>query len=556
MSPQLDRRTFLAGVLGVAGGVALGACSGGSKGPTGQPANGTLRLSGGPLGFLSPFAYASGLGYYQMSMLYDTLLWRDSTGQLLPWLAASQPQRSADNLTYTFALRPNVTWSDGTPFTADDVVFTFDYFASNTLSPLVTAQPHGVTKVVATGPQTVEIHLSAPDVTFLAFVAGAVPIVPRHVWEPIKDPASARDTKILVGTGAYKLQSYGGEGKPVSFTARPDYFLGKPFLNRLELIPVDDDLAALNSNVLDAGGNFGSLGGTRPSVLAPFRTDPAFDIIDQKAGQAYSLYFNLGRGGALADPRFRHACARGVDRRNILTRVTGNDGQIGNPGFLPPGHPFHVDVEQYPYDLAAAGAMLDAAGYRASGGGARTGPDGKPLAFDLIFDSNAAAAGQLVYADLKKLGLQITPRALPLGAQLFGAKSSGDFGLALLPYPGPAGVPPYGDPDVLRQVYSAKLPPGETNAAGYNNPQFEQLAQQQLATFDDAKRRPLIAQMQQIVAADLPVLPVYYSTSYYIFRKAAFDQWYWTPGGFPVGVVNKQGFITGQKTGTAVRART
>ncbi len=559
MTTQLDRRTLLAGALGAAGAVTLGSCSGGRPSGAGDSAAGgqaaggrTVRMAGGPVGFPSPFAYNSALGYYQMSLIYDTLLWKDSTGKLLPWLASSY-QRSEDGLTYTFRLRKGLKWSDGKPLTADDVAFTFEYFGKQTLPPLVIAQPRGVAKAVATGPRTVDIQLKAPLVTFPEFVAGAVPIVPQHVWSSIKDPRKAHDPKVLVGSGAYRLQSFAGPGKPLAYTARDDYFLGKPFVGRVEMTPVGDTLAALKSNEIDAGGNL-ALGGTRPKVLEPFRSDSAFGIVDQPADAAYPLYFNLAKGGALADPAFRKACAYAINREDIVGRLAGSNGQAGNPGFLPPDHPYHVDVEDYAYDLDKANALLDRAGYtRGGGGGTRSGPDGKPLSFRLLVGSPLASAAQLVAGDLARVGVEVTPQAMPLGPRLFGAKLSGNFDMAILPYPGPGGIPPIGDPDQLRRVYSSKLPPTPTGAAGYSNPKFDRLAQRQLVTFDDSKRRQLVAEMQRIVAGDLPLLPLYYSTAFYVYRRGGFDQWYYTPGGFPVGFVNKQAFITGKKVGLDIR---
>lgn len=563
MSEQFARRTFLASAFGAAGAVVLGGCAGGTSpgGDSGGNAGGTgardgrprVRMAGGPVGFPSPFGYASALGYYQMSLLYDTLLWKDSTGELLPWLASGY-QRSPDGMSYTFTLREGLRWSDGKPLTADDVAFTFSYFNEKTLPPFVIAQPRGVAGARATGKRTVQVQLAAPIGTFPEFVAGAVPIVPRHVWEPIGDPARAMNPEVLVGSGAYRLDSFRGPDQPLAYTARDDYFLGKPFVSRIEMIPVGDPLAALRAGDVDAGGNMEMLGGTRPDVLQPFRNDSAFGIVGAPADFGYPLYFNLGRGGALADPRFRRACARAINRGDIVERLTGGNGQPGNPGFLPPDHPYHVDVEQYSFDAAAANAMLDGAGYRRGGDGTRTSPDGSPLSLQLLTGSPLTPAAQLVAEDLGRVGVQVTPRAIALGPQLFGPKMAGQFDLAILPYPGPSGTPPMSDPDQLRMVYSSTLPaPTPTGAAGYTNPQFDQLAMAQLATPDGPQRQQLVAEMQRIVASDLPLLPLYYSTSHYIFRREAFDQWYNTPGGFPVNVVNKQAFVTGRKTGLEIR---
>jgi len=544
MSSPIDRRTFLGGLVGATGVVVLGGCNNSDEAgpaPTERP---TVRLAGGAFGFPSPFAYAAGIGYYQMSLLYDTLLWKDASGQLQPWLAASV-EPSPDAMSYTFVLREGITWSDGEPFTADDVVFTFDYFAKLTLPPLVVAQPRGVAKTVATDQLTVQFDLERPDVTFPEFVAGAVPIAPRHVWEGVEDPAGAFDPELLVTTGAYRLDSYEGPDQGLAYTARDDYFLGQPFVERIEMTPVGDELAALQAGELDAGGHL-TLGGVRPDALEAFSSDPSFEIIQQTGTFTYPLYFNLTKGGALADVRFRQAVATAIDRADITDRLTGGTGQPGNPGFLPPDHPFHVPVEQYAFDVDAANAMLEDAGYPLpQGSRVRQGPDGEPLSFQLLFAEPNTPVAELVTQALGAIGVEATPRPAPLGPQLFGPKLSGEFDLAVLPYPGPGGPTPNSDPDILRQVYSAQMPPTPTNAVGYQNPDFEQLAQQQLATLSPAERQEPVAKMQHIVAEDLPLLPLYYSTTVFVFRPDVFDGWYFTPGDFPVTVINRQAFIEG-----------
>nr|MBA3523321.1 DNA-binding protein [Geodermatophilaceae bacterium] len=123
----MNRRVFLLTGLGAAGAVALGACTGDdapSPGPDDAAAASrpTLRLGGisGDWGLPSPFTYQALPGYLRMNLIYDSLLWADASGELLPWLASSF-ERSADGLTYTFQLREDVSWHDGMPFSAEDV---------------------------------------------------------------------------------------------------------------------------------------------------------------------------------------------------------------------------------------------------------------------------------------------------------------------------------------------------------------------------------------------------------------------------------------------------
>ncbi len=561
----MDRRSFLTASLGTAGVLVLGGCTSDGEGgstsgsSTTEAVDGTstglepaprptLRLPGGDSGFPSPFAYMRGGGYVQMSLIYDSLLWNDAEGDVMPWLASSF-EASDDGLTYTFELRDDVMWHDGRPLTPDDVAFTFDYFAGQTLSPQVIVQPSqqgGVSEVVATGGQNVEFRLDAPDATFLEFVAAAVPIVPRHVWESIPEAAMAADPAVLVGSGPYRLESYSqGEGAYL-YTAYDEYFLGRPFVARIENLPVGDDLTALRSGALDAGGG----SGLRPEVLAPFEAEPGFGVLEGDPGASQvGLYWNLARGGVLADVMFRRACAHAIDREDLVQRLFGGNGTPGNPGWIPPGDPAHVDVEQYPFDPEAANRLLDDAGYTRAGDEVRQAPGGQPLRFSLLIAGQPSPAVDVIIGALAAVGVQLEAESLDTPS--FNQRVlAGDVEMSLI---GSGGMNGY--PDYLRRVYASTTRLTQ-HAQGYVNEEVDRLCQEQLTTLDEGERAGILGRIQELVADDLPLLPLFYPTPYHIFRTEVFDAWYYTPGGLGGNIptaTNKQVFITGVPTGTEIR---
>lgn len=544
----MTRRTFVRSSVAGAMALGLGSCSASPPAPAG-----TVRLAGGFFGFPSPFAYIAGPGYVQMSLLYDTLAWKDARGRLLPWLA-ERWQRSGDGLRYRFTLRPGIRWHDGRLLTAQDVAFTFAYFARQPLGPLIVAQPYGVRSARAIDSRTVDIVLDRPVVTFLEAVAGTVPIIPRHVWSPIDDAPRAQDLNVLVGSGPYRVASYSpGEGA-TRYVANDRYFLGAPFVRSIELHPVDDELTALRAGVIDVAETPAE--GVPPSTLSALRDDDALGIVQGSGGFSFPLIFNLGRG-PLADVRVRRACALAIDRGQIVQRLLGGNGQPGNPGFLPPDHPFAVRVESYAHDPRAAGGLLDAAGYRRSGG-LRRARDGTPLRLDIL-TGNAPVPPtlDLLVAALRDIGVGLRPQSVDLPT-LFGRTQQGSFDLALTLYPGPGGTAPNSDPDTLRTFFSSRIRDRLQGAQGYADPELDRLAERQLVTAAAADRRRVVDRMQIIVARDLPALPLYYPTLYTVFRKAALDRWRYTPGGFAgglPGVINKQVLITGTEGGLRIRRR-
>jgi peptide/nickel transport system substrate-binding protein len=110
----------------------------------------------------------------------------------------------------------------------------------------------------------------------------------------------------------------------------------------------------------------------------------------------------------------------------------------------------------------------------------------------------------------------------------------------------------------LRTFYSSRVKGRLQGAQGWVDHEFDDLADRQLVTADVAERKRLVARMQQILAAQLPALPLYYPTLFSVFRRSAFDQWYYTPGGLGGGLpsaINKQALVTGRRTGLAIRHR-
>lgn len=566
----MHRRHFIVSGASLAGAVALGACGsddeevpgagpprtdpGGGAGGGGEdeeavPRVEVLRLSGGDSGFPSPFAYMRGPGYIKATMIYDTLVWKDSTGEILPWLAESF-ESSADGLTQTFSLRPDVLWHDGEPLTAEDVAFTFQYFRDQTVSPQVIIQPlPGIEEVVAVDDLTVEFRLATPLAAFNGLGgAGSVLIVPQHIWSTIPEAATATDPAVLVGSGPYRLESYSqGEGAYV-YTANDDYFLGAPFVSRLEFSDVDDALAGVSAGQLDLA----SASGVVPAVLESFEANPELAVLEAPPGNFGSgLFWNMAQGGALADVAFRHACALAIDREDLVERLHGGNAEPGNPGWIPPGNPFHVDVEQYAFDLEAAEAMLDDAGYIREGDGVRQGPDGQPLAFTLSVTNPVTPLVELVVGALGAIGVELTPEAVD--PPTFNQRViAGETEMSIIGF---GGMNTDHAASYLLQVYSSATRSTQ-HAQGYVNPEVDELTALQETQIDEEERMETVAQIQELVAADLPLLPLVYPDGFAVFNPSVFDQWYFTEGG--VGstvptVENKQVFVTGRQTGVEIR---
>ncbi|MDP9020323.1 MAG: ABC transporter substrate-binding protein, partial [Actinomycetota bacterium] len=255
-----QRRRNLAAAIAAL--VLLAACGGGD-GEDGQQAGREeeaptaverLRLRGGAFGYPSPFAYVRGPGLVYAGYAFDTLIWKDSTGELIPWLA-TEWAASPDGKEWRFTLREGVRWHDGKPLTAEDVAFTFQYLTTGPGRQTGVIHTQGVdviAEAAAEGPNQVVIRLQRPYAAFEESIAGRALIIPAHVWSRVTEPAKLRGPEAVLGSGPYRLESADEAAGRYLFTANEDHFLGPPYVRRLELSPAPDPLRALERGEVHA----------------------------------------------------------------------------------------------------------------------------------------------------------------------------------------------------------------------------------------------------------------------------------------------------------------
>ncbi len=498
-----------------------------------------LRLPGGGFwGHPTPFGFNRGPGYMRASLIFDSLCWRDASGQTIPWLATDW-QVSDDGKTWTFNLRQGVRWHDGRPFTADDVVFTFEYGKTHPDVGWFMVQLGEVESVTKEGDYRVAIHLKRPFAPFLQTVAEPMFIIPRHIWEKVADPKSYVEPDAFIGTGAYRLMEYSKEEGTYLYEANPDFFLGEPYVRRIEFVPVSDEaLSLLNGDI----AAFDKFGGVNEEFLAPFRKDP-FQIKQAPGEWGMFLYFNLEKETPLRDIRVRQAIAHAIDRQALLDRVLLGFGDKGNPGFLPPSNPYYnPNVPDYPYDLEKAKALLAEAGY-----------DGRPirLAYSPDWIMASPRVVEILKAGFDSIGLEVEMVIMDQGT-IDAAAQEGNYEMLITGFGGLGG-----DPDQLRRMFHSRSQMvGFSRARGYQNPEFDQLADAQVSMMDPAERRRAVDRMQAILAEDLPVVALYYTARVVVYNAGVFDNWYYTPGGFGGGVpmpYNKHQFIVGLPEGLTIR---
>jgi peptide/nickel transport system substrate-binding protein len=498
-----------------------------------------LRLPGGGYwGHPSPFGFNRGPGYLRASLVFDTLVWRDASGATIPWLATDW-SLADDGVTWTFTLREGVRWQDGEPFTADDVVFAIQYYLDHPGTAWFMSQADQIASAAKVSDTQVALTLKQPFAPFIQTTAESLLIFPQHIWQSVDDPKTYVAPDAFIGTGAYRMVEYGEAEGTYLFEANPDFFLGEPYVQRIEFVPTSDNFLALINDDIAA---FDQFGGVTDEMLEPFQSDP-FEVRTAPGEWGMFLFFNLEQDTPLQDVRVRQAIAHAIDRQAILERVLFGFGEIGSMGFLPPANPdFNPDLIDYAYDVEQARALLEEAGY-----------DGTPikLAYSTDWIMASPRVVEIIEAGLDAAGLNVEPVVMDQ-ASIDAAAVEGSYEIGVFGFGGLGG-----DPDQLRRIFASQSQAsGFSRALGYSNPAFDTLAAAQLSMTDPAARQDAIFEMQSILAEDLPVLPLYYTARVVVFNADVFDNWTYTPGGWGGGIpmpYNKHQFIVGQPTGLEIR---
>ena len=506
-----------------------------------------LRLAGGDYGYPSPFAYVRGAGLIMCSYIFDTLLWTDSTGNPIPWLA-KEWTHSPDGLEWHFTLRDNATWQDGQPVTAEDVKFTFDYVTTGAAASISRLAPSlDLKEVVVDSPTSVVVRLNKPTAVFEDDVAERLFIIPKHIWSTVTDPAKFRGANAVMGSGPYKLESEDEASGSYLFTANDSFYLGAPYVKRIELVPAPDELLALQRGQLDAGE---LLEDPAPEAqIKAFESNKEFTELDGSYDWMLALHVNLSKGFPYDNRDFRHAIAYALDRKDMVNRLLGGRGEPESVGGLTVGHPMLApDLPTYDHDAAKARSLLDGLGLKdTNGDGLRELPDGKPFVLEIQGNNRfSSKSAELIKEYLHDVGIDVKISILDKAVADDNA-GKGNYTMALIGYGGMTG-----DPDQnLRSRYAASPKSTSfTRAIGYSNPEVTRLANQQLTTLDPVQRKTLVQQIQRIVADDVPIIPLYTPKRMTFYKAGIFDNWYYTPGCTPCrGTRNKHMLVTGKKTG-------
>jgi peptide/nickel transport system substrate-binding protein len=420
-------------------------------------------------------------------------------GEFLPQPALAEAwEVSEDSKTVTFHLREGVTWHDGEPFNADDVVFTLTKITP--LHPRAASIFANVVSVEAPNQSTVVITLKEPFGPFVNFLtADNVGILPEHIYSG-SDPATNPANMAPVGTGPFKFKSW-APGQSITLVKNETYWAeGRPYLDELifSIIPdANSRILALEAGDVDLVTNYD----ISINDIERLKQTPGI-VVRQSGGipRPLLLIFN-NEAAELQSAAVRRALFRGLDREMIQDSAYAGEGELGRSA-IPPGivwaHNPDVDyMAMYPYDTEAANAELDAAGFTRSADGTR---------FSVRFTYDPAQAGfaeigEIMRANWSKLGVNVTLEARERNVWLDAVYQNKDFDLTVAFYL--AGVDPAFGVDRAYRCDDIR-PAGFTNASQYCNEELDALLNGARTTADHDQRTAFYWKAQEIIAADLP----------------------------------------------------
>jgi peptide/nickel transport system substrate-binding protein len=510
-------------VLAAAAFIGLAGCTKVST-ETGAPAAGNPHTVHGLLrwgGVAEPDSMDPVVGNQQieidLSMFWAGYLlnWNDQN-KFEPELATAEPTTanggiSADGLAITYHLRRNVKWQDGAPFSADDVIYTYQQVMNPANFVGSTVGYKDITSIDKKDDYTIVVHLKqryAPFVAAFFTMSGTpYPILPKHILSKYPNINKVDFNRIPVGTGPFKVVEY-DKGRLIKMVANPTYWRGAPKLNEIVYNVIPDEttiLTQLKTGELDFEYN-------APSSQAESLADiPGTRVYHTPFTQYRQIALNL-HNPILADVRVRKALAYAINKHDLIQKIAHGlniPADTDQPPFLW-AHNDHVT--KYDYDPAKASALLDAAGWKMGSDGFRH-KDGQTLELGMTGATGAAESRNLeevVQTQWQAVGVKSDVRNAD-SALLFATYGAGgllqtgkyDTGF----YSWINGVDPDDSVNFMCDEIPAK---GGQNQSFFCDPKLDAAERVALTQYDISKRKPAYDTIQSILADQVPTIFIWY----------------------------------------------
>jgi ABC-type dipeptide transport system, periplasmic component len=468
-----------------------------------------------PGGVFLPNFYDNGWDGNAVQPIFSTLVTTDESGNPIPDLAEKW-EISSDGLTYTYYLRPNLKFSDGSPLTADDVAFTLTLFNDPAyaagdidFSDIVIKGTDEYKKGSATSisgikvinPTTIQITTEKPNPLSLTTLGGFVLSKAYYGKDYQKgklDYLKALYSKPM-GDGPYQLDQY-VNGQEVRYNANPNYYGGKPAIAHL-IFKVTSTATALQ--MFQAGETDFDSFSTDQDTLDQLKS-LGFANINIHTVPDYGFIYVNSKKSYLSDTAVRQALIYGLDRQQIVDIKYKGYGEVANVFGAPTLWSYTEDgVTKYNYDPEKAKQLLASAGWKAGSDGILE-KDGQKLKLSYLTTKPDDQIIPVAKEDYTKLGIEFTPEVLDsntLSDRLY----KGDYDLVSVRSNGLV------DPNDAVREFASTDP--NVNVSGYSNPTVTKLAQQGISTSDKTQRQAIYKELYQELSKDPPAILIDYRKS-------------------------------------------
>ncbi len=428
------------------------------------------------------------------NLIFDDLLSRGDNLDVAPGLA--ERWEIPDPRTYIFHLHHGVRFHDGGPLTSRDVKWTFDSLLTGKIRSTKTAAYRFVDHLDAPNDDTVVFHMKEPDAALLWNISdGAIGIVPYGSGDEM--------TRHPVGSGPFKFVS-GETDKEVIIERNNNYWGEKAKLARVRFAVVPD--ATTEALELRKGSGDITINSLTPDTVLTLAREPFLAVEHAPGTEVQYLGFNL-RDPILKDVRVRQAIAYALDRRPLIEYLWRGQARPARSVLPPQSWAYNGNVPSYDHDPDKARALLDAAGYPQSNG----------VRFHITMKTSTTESTRLMVAvmqqQLREVGIVLDIRSFE-AATFFADVTHGAFQLYGLRWVGGNE-----DPDIFYVFHSSRFPPNGTNRGHYSNARVDALIDQARREVDPKVRKPIYAEVQSILAEELPYIDLWYLDNVLVHNK-------------------------------------
>ena len=428
-------------------------------------------------------------------LLFDNLLTRDAHLNVQPGLA--KRWEIPDPRTYVFHLQPGVKFHDGHPLTSRDVKWTFDSLLQGKIRSTKSAAYRFVDRIDAPDDYTVIFRLKEPFATLLWNLSdGAIGVVPYGSSDEI--------SRHPVGSGPFRFVSAEPD-KEVMIERNDEYWGEKARLKRVHFIVVPD--TTTRALELRKGSADIAINALTPDMVLTLARDSNLEVLRAPGTVLSYMAFNM-RDPILKDVRVRLALAYAIDRRPMLEYLGRGSARPANSILPPESWAYNGDVPHYDHNPERARQLLEQAGH----------PTVNGVRFHLTMKSSTEESTRLMAAvlqqQLREVGIALDIRTFEF-ATFFSDVTRGAFQFYSLRWIGGNE-----DPDIFEYIFhSAKFPPHGANRGYYASPRVDALIDQARSELDQNTRKQLYAEIQRILAEELPYINLWYQDNVLVHSK-------------------------------------